>query len=139
MKNIYKKYRKMSGMTQERASEHLEISIDSLKRYEMGDRAPNNELVKKMCILYGDTRLAYDHLCNTSAGELFLEKLDEKSLCTATISVINEIKKFNDKYDKIIEITSDGIIDTSEIGEWTEIETQAKKAIKSFYELIFRR
>lgn len=139
MENIYKKYRKLAGITQERAAEHLGVSIDSIKRYEGDYIIPNNELARQMCLLYGDMRLAYDHLANSSTGAMILDNLEDKDLCCSVVGLLNELSKTTDMQRKIIEITSDGVIDESEKQEWNNVEKQAKKLVNSCFELIFRR
>ena len=139
MENIYSKYRRMAGITQERAAEYLGISVDSLKGYEYDKRIPNNDIAKQMCLLYGDMRLAYDHLVHSSAGEMILEKLDEKDLCCSVLSLINELNHSDHIREVMIEISSDGVISDEEKVEWEIVEKQLKSLIKSSYEVLLRR
>lgn len=139
MENIYSKYRRMSGLTQERAAEHLGISIDSLKGYEYDKRIPPNEIAKQMCLIYGDMRLAYDHLVHSSAGEMVLEKLDEKDLCCSVLGLINELNHSDSVQRIMIEISADGVITEDEEDDWEIVEEQLRALIKSSYEVLFRR
>lgn len=139
MENIYSKYRRMAGITQERAAEHLGISVDSLKGYEYDKRIPNNDIAKQMCLLYGDMRLAYDHLVHSSTGEMILEKLDEKNLCCSVLSLINELNHSDTVLQMMIEISADGVISEDEKDEWMIVERQLRSLIKSSYEVLFRR
>ncbi|MBC2578376.1 helix-turn-helix transcriptional regulator [Peptostreptococcus russellii] len=139
MENIYSKYRRMAGITQERAAEHLGISVDSLKGYEYDKRIPNNDIAKQMCLLYGDMRLAYDHLVHSSTGEMILEKLDEKDLCCSVLSLINELNHSDHIREVMIEISADGVISDEEKVEWEIVEKQIKSLIKSSYEVLLRR
>ena len=139
MENIYSKYRRMSGLTQERAAEHLGISVDSLKGYEYDKRIPSNDIAKQMCLLYGDMRLAYDHLVHSSTGEMILEKLDEKDLCCSVLSLINELNHSEVVQRMMIEISSDGVISEDEEDEWEIVENQLRALIKSSYEVLLRR
>lgn len=139
MENIYSKYRRMAGITQERAAEHLGISVDSLKGYEYDKRIPNNDIAKQMCLLYGDMRLAYDHLVHSSTGEMILEKLDEKDLCCSVLSLINELNHSDTVLQMMIEISADGVISEDEKDEWMIVERQLRSLIKSSYEVLFRR
>lgn len=139
MENIYSKYRRMAGITQERAAEHLGISVDSLKGYEYDKRIPNNDIAKQMCLLYGDMRLAYDHLVHSSTGEMILEKLDEKDLCCSVLSLINKLNHSDTVLQMMIEISADGVISEDEKDEWMIVERQLRSLIKSSYEVLFRR
>ncbi len=139
MENIYSKYRRMAGITQERAAEHLRISVDSLKGYEYDKRIPNNDIAKQMCLLYGDMRLAYDHLVHSSTGEMVLEKLDEKDLCCSVLGLINELNHSDTVLQMMVEISADGVISEDEKDEWMIVERQLRSLIKSSYEVLFRR
>lgn len=139
MENIYSKYRRMAGLTQERAAEHLGISVDSLKGYEYDKRVPNNDIAKQMCLLYGDMRLAYDHLVHSSAGEMILEKIDEKDLCCSVLGLINELNNSDTVQRMMIEISADGVITEDEEDDWEIVEEQLRALIKSSYEVLFRR
>lgn len=139
MENIYAKYRRMASITQERAAEHLGISVDSLKGHEYDKRIPNNDIAKQMCLLYGDMRLAYDHLVHSSAGKMILEKLDEKDLCCSVLGLINELNHSDTVQKMMIEISADGIISEDEEDDWEIVEEQLRALIKSSYEVLFRR
>lgn len=139
MENIYAKYRRMAGITQERAAEHLGISVDSLKGYEYDKRIPNNDIAKQMCLIYGDMRLAYDHLVHSSTGEIILEKLDEKDLCCSVLGLINELNHSDSVQNLMIEISSDGTISNNEREDWLKVENQLRALIKSSYEVLLRR
>lgn len=139
MENIYQKYRRLAGITQEKAAEHLGISVDSLKGYEHDKRIPSNDIVSKMCLTYGDMKLAYEHLINSSTGELVLERLDEKDLCCSVLGFINEMNKLVQSQNKIIQITSDGRISSDEVDDWIDVEGKLRALIKSSYEILFRR
>lgn len=139
MENVYQKYRRLAGMTQEKAAEYLSVSVDSLKGYEYDKRIPSNDIVSKMCLVYGDMRLAYDHLVNSSTGKIILEPLDEKDLCSSVLGLINEINKIVSSQKRIIEITSDGKISSDEIQDWNEVKNKLRALIKSSYEVLLKR
>ena len=65
-RNIYQIARESSGLTQEKSSELLDISVDSLRAYEGGKRVPPDHVVIKMIEIYDTQYLAYQHL-KTSA------------------------------------------------------------------------
>lgn len=137
--NIYKKYRKLAGLTQEKASEHLYISVEALKKYEIGAVIPNNDIVAKMCITYNDNRLAYEHLTNSTIGVEVLPKLEDKQLAHATLSLISSLNNIVGKEKLIIEICEDNIVDEKEEKEWDEIKKDITKLIKNSFEVIYKR
>lgn len=139
MENIYKKYRKLAGLTQEKAAEHLGISVDTIKRYENGSYMPSNDIARKMCLLYGDMKLAYEHLENSQVGEMVLPNLKDKDLCCSTLGFLNQLASMDKKKLEIVRIASDGIISDNEVDDWTELEHLIKDLIQSSYELLYRR
>ncbi len=139
MENIYRKYRKLAGLTQEKAAEHLGISVDTIKRYENGSYMPSNDIARKMCLLYGDMKLAYEHLENSQVGEMVLPNLKDKDLCCSTLGFLNQLASMDKKKLEIVRIASDGIISDNEVDDWTELEHLIKGLIQSSYELLYRR
>jgi ribosome-binding protein aMBF1 (putative translation factor) len=65
-RNVYQIARESTGLTQEKASEFMDISVDSLRAYEGGKRVPPDKVVIKMIEIYDTQYLAYQHL-KTSA------------------------------------------------------------------------
>lgn len=139
MKNIYRKYRKLAGLTQEKAAEHLGISVDTIKRYENDSYMPSNDIARKMCLLYGDMKLAYEHLENSQVGEMVLPRLKDKDLCCSTLGFLNQLANMDKRKLEIVRIASDGVISDSEVDDWTELETLIKNLVQSSFELLYRR
>lgn len=139
MENIYRKYRKLAGLTQEKASEHLGISIDTIKRYENGSYMPSNDIARKMCLLYGDMKLAYEHLENSQVGEMVLPSLKDKDLCCSTLGFLNQLANMDKRKLEIVRIASDGVISDNEVDNWGELEQLIKNLVQSSYELLYRR
>lgn len=99
MENIYKKYRKLAGLTQEKAAEHLNISVDTIKRYENGTYIPQNDIARRMCLLYGDGRGSikrFDQVLDFS-----VENMDKVYLRDSTKSYHDEFSIYNGN-DKVI-------------------------------------
>ena len=61
-RNIYQIARESSGLTQEKASELIDISVDALRSYEYDRRVPSDKVVIKMIEIYDAQFLAYQHL-----------------------------------------------------------------------------
>lgn len=139
MENIYKKYRKLAGLTQEKAAEHLNISVDTIKRYENGTYIPQNDIARRMCLLYGDMKLAYEHLENSQVGAMVLPPLKDKDLCCSTLGFLSQLSEVTDRQGELISMAADGVIDSHEIESWEELEELLKRLVKSSFELLYRR
>ena len=131
MENIYKKYRKLAGLTQEKAAEHLNISIDTY--------IPPNDIARRMCLLYGDMKLAYEHLENSQVGAMVLPSLKDKDLCCSTLGFLSSLQNIDKKKDELISIASDGIISDHELKSWEDAEKLISNLIKNSFELLYRR
>lgn len=121
-RNIYQIAREATGFTQERASELLDISVESLRAYESGKRIPPDKVVIKMIEIYNATYLAYQHL-KTSAevGQKYLPDISIQSLPISILQLQKEIKNFSTVECKLIEIGADGVINDSELKDWEMI------------------
>ena len=62
MQNIYQSARMAAGLTQEKAAELLNISVESIRAYETDKRVPPNQIVSDMTDIYQTPHLALQHL-----------------------------------------------------------------------------
>ena len=53
--NAIKKYREAAGLTQQKTADEIGISLDSIRRYEIGSREPRATELLKMSELFGCT------------------------------------------------------------------------------------
>ena len=53
--NLIRKYRESVGLTQIQLAEKLEISVDSIRRYECGGSEPRWSDISAMCEIFGCT------------------------------------------------------------------------------------
>lgn len=118
--NIYQSARESSGYTQEKAAEHLDLSVESLRAYETDRRIPSNRIVAKMVDIYATKYLAYQHLKNTELGDS-IPSINITNLPMAVLKVQKEINDFLKCREDLIEITCDGVIDEDEKKRWNEI------------------
>ncbi|HBG7929252.1 TPA: helix-turn-helix transcriptional regulator [Clostridioides difficile] len=133
--NIYQKARENTNLTQEKASELLDISVESLRAYENDKRIPNNQIVAKMVSIYNNNLLGYEHVRRTTeAGVMFLPKLEMKSLSSITLKLHKEIKDYLKKEDDFIDIVEDDVIDEDEEEVWNDV----MKKLKGIYEAILK-
>jgi len=121
-RNIYQVARESAGYTQEKASEIMGISVESLRSYESNKRVPPDKTVIKMIEIYDTRYLAYQHL-KTSAevGKEYMPDVDLTNLPTAILKLQKEVNDFIRCREEIIEITCDGVISEDEQPRWKEI------------------
>ncbi|MCC0723036.1 helix-turn-helix domain-containing protein [Clostridioides sp. ZZV14-6044] len=133
--NIYQLSRENTGLTQEKASELLDISVESLRAYENDKRIPPNAMVVKMISIYNNNMLGYEHVRRTTkAGVIFLPKLEMKSLSSITLKLHKEIKDYLKKEDDFIDIVEDDVIDEDEEEVWNDV----MEKLESIYEAILK-
>ncbi|MGN2337923.1 helix-turn-helix domain-containing protein [Clostridium cagae] len=139
-RNIYQIARESTGLTQERASELLDISVDSVRAYEGGKRVPPDRVVIKMIEIYNAQYLAYQHL-KTSAevGQKYLPNIEIKELPLAMLRLQKEVSDFIKLKDEMIEITCDGIIDDEEKPRWAKIMKELDDVVEAIMALKFAK
>ncbi|EGT3757850.1 helix-turn-helix transcriptional regulator [Clostridioides difficile] len=130
--NIYQLGRENTGITQEKASELLDISVESLRAYENDKRIPPNTVVVKMISIYNNNLLGYEHVRRTTeAGVMFLPQLEMKSLSSITLKLHKEIKDYLKKEDDFIDIVEDDVIDEEEEEIWDDVMQELEDIFKS--------
>lgn len=139
-RNIYQIARESTGLTQEKASELMDISVDSLRAYEGGKRIPPDKIVIKMIEIYDTQYLAYQHL-KTSAeiGQKYLPNIEIRELPVAILKLQKEVSDFIKCKDLMIEITCDGIIDDSERPQWNGIMKELDDVVEAIMALKFAK
>ncbi|NFO31090.1 helix-turn-helix domain-containing protein [Clostridium botulinum] len=139
-RNIYQIARESTGLTQERACELLDVSVDSVRAYEGGKRVPPDRVVIKMIEIYNAQYLAYQHL-KTSAevGQKYLPNIEIKELPLAMLRLQKEVSDFIKLKDEMIEITCDGIIDAEEKPRWDKIMKELDDVVEAIMALKFAK
>lgn len=135
--NIYQKARKTALLTQEQAAEQLDISVESVKAYELGGRLPPNATVAHMVDLYGTPWLAMAHLQEAAAPLDVLPPVRVQGLSTATLDLIDKATALSDEYRMLIRIAADGRIDETEIRDFEGIKAAILDVIRSGYQVIY--
>ena len=135
--NLYASCRRRTGMTQEAWAEKLNISVESVKRYETDVRIPPIPVVRKMADLCGDALVGYKYIVKVSQELEVLPDLDSVTLQAATIRLMNRMARFAAKArDKqLMEIAEDGIISADEKPLYDEIMAELSGLVASFYQL----
>lgn len=139
-RNIYQIARESKGITQEKASELMDISVDSLRAYEGDRRVPPDRIVIKMIEIYDTQYLAYQHL-KTSAevGQKYLPEIEIKELPLAILKLQKEVTDFIKCKDLMIQITCDGIIDDEERPQWNSIMKELDDVVEAIMALKFAK
>lgn len=120
--NIYKNARKSAGFTQEKASQLLNVSVDSLRDYEQSQRPVPSDVASAMCDVYQAPYLAVQHLRLTSdLGKRVVPEIQLKDLPEAVLGVLAAVQRFCAKREAMVEIAADGQIAESEQAECDEI------------------
>ena len=137
--NIFASCRRRTGMTQETWAEKLNVSVESVKRYETDVRLPPMHVVKQMADLSGDESLAYRYLAMTSQELDVLPDIEMINLQAATIRLMNRMARFAAKSRdrQLLEIAEDGVISEEERPLYAEILDELTGIITAFYELKF--
>jgi transcriptional regulator with XRE-family HTH domain len=121
-RNIYQIARESTSLTQEKASELMDISVDSLRAYEGFKRIPPDRVVIKMIEIYDAQYLAYQHLKTSDlVGNSYLPNIEIKDLPSAMLRLQKEVNDFIKLRDEMIDITCDGVIDDTEKDRWKVI------------------
>ena len=137
--NIYASCRRRTGMTQEGWAEALDVSVESVKRYETDVRNPPLHIVKAMADLSGDESLAYRFLAKTTQELDVLPDIEMVNLQAATIRLMNRMARFAAKSRdrQLLEIAEDGIISEEERPLYAEILDELTGIITAYYQLKF--
>lgn len=138
-RNIYQIARESKGITQEKASELMDISVDSLRVYESGRRVPPNHIVAKMVEIYDTQYLAYQHIKADEVGKCILPDINIKNLSACILSVHTEIKDFLKLEDSLMEIGADDKVDKTEIDTFSKAVKELDDIVKAIMELKFSK
>ena len=135
--NLYASCRRRTGMTQEAWAEKLNISVESVKRYETDVRIPPIPVVRKMADLCGDALVGYKYIVKVSQELEVLPDIDSVNLQAATIRLMNRMARFASKARdrQLLEIAEDGIISADEKPLYDEIMAELSGLVASFYQL----
>ena len=135
-RNIYRNARIAAGMTQERWSEHLGISTDSVRKYEAGDMLPGDEVVLAMAEVSGQLILPYWHLSRKSriAGAILPELEEQQGLPEAVLGLLIQIEDFRAmQLPALMRIAADGKVSEDEVPAYREAVAAITELIRSAY------
>lgn len=89
-RNIYETARRAAGMTQERWSEAIGVSVDSVRLYESGRGMPSDDIVVRMADVSGMQSLCVTYLRDKSTvAAMLLPQISERTFAQAVCTPIS--------------------------------------------------
>ena len=115
-RNIYQIPRQSKGLTQEKAAELIDISVESIRAYESGRAVPSAAAVLRMIEVYEYPVLALQHLKhhNDVAASLLPDVRDGTTLSEAVLELMEAMEDFDAIVKDLRNIAKDNIIDEIE-------------------------
>lgn len=141
-RNIYRKARDRTRLTQEGWAERLDVSVDAVKKYESGKMLPSDDIVLAMAGIINDNHLAYEHLqMKSRIAEKILPDLGERTtLPKAVLNLIVSIKAVESSaLDELIQLTADGKITMDEEYAFANCLIQLENLSKSIFNVKYAK
>jgi len=137
-RNIYQIARESTGLTQEKAAELIDVSVESIRAYETDRRIPPDKTVIKMIEIYNCQYLAYQHL-KTSAevGQKYMPNIELRDLPSAILRLQKEVTDFIKCRDELVDICCDGIIDAEERPRYDAILKELDQIVEAIMAVKF--
>lgn len=137
--NIYQNAREGAGLTQEKASERIGVSVESIRVYEAGKRIPPDDVVVRMIDIYNTQYLAYQHLRQNvmASSSIMPQNLKIMSLPEAILRLQKEVADFVKLREEMIDICCDGIISDEERPRWDTIVKELNDITEAIMNLKF--
>lgn len=137
-RNICKIARRVTGYTQERFAEALDVSVESVRLYEAGAGMPSDAVVTRMIEICGQPVIGYWHLLNKS--RVAADILPDVSVCSlpqAVIQLICRIRDFGERHrtDDLMDIAADGRIDEDERALFDSIASELDDVVQAAMQL----
>lgn len=133
-RNMYGRYRRAAGLTQERAAELLDCSVRALANWETGVNVPPDDKVVLMCDVYQSPTLAIEHLrASTVLARQILPAVVQVSLPQAVCTLLARVQQFANRHrtDDLLQIAEDGKIDNIERSDFEEIVAELEGIIQA--------
>ena len=128
-KTIYQVKREELGLSREKAGELLRwITPERIERIESGKSNAHPDEVVLMAEKY-----QCPHLCNyycaneCEIGRQYVPEIKAKDLSQIILEMLASLNAMRNKQERLIEITSDGIIEEDEIHDFIRIQEELEK------------
>lgn len=140
--NLYARYRKAAGMTQERAAELLGVAVRTLQAWERGERDVPALRVLAMCDIYTAPTLAIEHLrfSNEIASDI-LPPVRAVPVAQAVCALISQMRRVEELHtgDKLLDIAADGKVDQIEKPDYDRLLIELEPLIGAVMSLKYAR
>ena len=136
--NIYRRCRIRTRLTQEAWAERLDVSVESVKRYELSKAIPSNRTVLAMVNESGYEALAVQHLIRTSRSLDVLPSVEtDVPLPQAAIRLINRVRAFSIEHRdrQMLQIAEDGVVSDAERPLYNDILEELQELIGAAYQV----
>lgn len=137
-RNIYRICRAKTGLTQEAWAERLGLSVESIRRYELGQTRPEDDVVRDMMLESGYDTLAYQHiLSSTRKLQVLPEVRTDIPVERAALQAINCMGDFFDGHQDrdLLRIVEDGVIDENEKARFDSIMQAMERMASAYFAL----
>lgn len=140
--NIYGRYRRAAGLTQERAAELLGCAVRTIANWEGGVNTPPDAMVVRMADVYQAPTIAIEHLrATTMLARDILPIVKVVPLSQAVCGLVSAVRNFieSDCDWALLEIASDGAVDEMEEQEFKRLLEELDKIVKAAMVLRFSK
>lgn len=128
-KSIYQLKREELGLSREKAAELLQfITPERIERIESGKAGAHPDEVVLMAEKY-----QCPHLCNyfcaneCEIGKQYVPEIKAKDLSQIILEMLASLNSMQRRQERLIEITSDGVIEEEEIRDFIAIQEELEK------------
>ena len=128
-KTVYQVKREELGLSREKAADLLRwITPERIERIESGKSNPHPDEVVLMAEKY-----RCPHLCNyycaneCEIGKQYVPEIKAKDLSQIILEMLASLNAMRNKQERLIEITSDGVIEKEEIEDFLRIQKDLEK------------
>lgn len=119
--NIYKTARMSAGFSQEKAAELLDVSVESIRAYETGQRVPPDLIVAIMAERYTAPWLVLEHAVLTDVLGLIPKGVRRRTFAQAVLHLLRLWRELGRHERRLMEIAEDGRVDEDEAEDYDAI------------------
>ena len=128
-KNVYFQRREELKLTRDQASELLEsIPPERIEKIENERVEPHPEEILIMAQKYKSPELC-NYYCSNQCpiGKYYVPEVKIQSLSQIVLKMLDSLNTMQDQQNRLVSITSDGVIDDTEIDDFVNIQEQLEK------------
>ena len=128
-KSIYQQKREELGLSREKASELLEsIPPERIEKIENEKTLAHPDEILVMANGYKSPNLCNYYCANECPiGKQYVPEIKVKDLSQIVLEMLASLNSMHHKQERLIEITSDGVIDNDEIKEFVQIQEELER------------